>query len=132
MDLNLVAFSGRLGQDPKMRYTSEGTAVANFSLAVQLAPQKTMWLDVTVWGKQAENVNQYLGKGSQVNISGRMDLDEWETDDGQKRKKLRVVANRVQFLGSPRDKQDGGSGSSQVGPLPEETQTTIDSDAFPL
>lgn len=108
MDLNVFAATGRLGTQPKMQYTSNGTAVAHFPMAVSLGKDKTMWLDVTVWGKQAENVNQYLDKGSQVSVSGYLTEDVWEDDEGRKRKKIKVIANIVGFLGSPKEKADMG------------------------
>lgn len=135
MDLNNFSFIGRLGQDPRMQYTSQGTPVANFSAAIQLAPEKTLWMPVTVWGKQAENVATYLSKGSQVAVSGRLTEDSWETDDGQKRTTIKTVASTVQFLGSPSGQ--GKHKSEQpadvdVGPVRQESSHVISDDDFPL
>lgn len=100
-DVNVVVISGRLGADPKMRYTQEGTAVTNFSMAVGLGREKTLWMPVTVWGKQAENANQYLTKGSEATVVGRLTQEEWATEDGGRKKRISVVANTVRFGAKP-------------------------------
>ena len=116
MDLNVVTFSGRLGADPEMRYVQSGTAVTNFRMAVQLAKEKTLWFDVTAWGKLAETANQYLEKGSRVAVSGRLDVDEWEGRDGTRRTTQKIVANEVRFLDSKK-KQD--QTEQRVAPEPD-------------
>lgn len=97
---------GNLTRDPELRFTASGSAVAGFGIAVNRRykqgndwKEDVCFVDVTVWGKQGENCAQYLNKGSGVFIDGRLNLRSWETDDGQKRSKLEVVANIVQFLG---------------------------------
>jgi single-strand DNA-binding protein len=106
MDLNVLVLSGRLGKDPEMRYTSTEKAVCNFPLAISLSKENTLWIDVTAWGRQAENVNQYLSKGSHVAINGYLSQDAWEDDEGRRRVKIRAVANNVQFLDSPKQKSE--------------------------
>lgn len=121
MDLNVLVLSGRLGKDPEMRYTSNERAVCNFPLAVSLyGEDKTLWIDVTVWGKQAENSNKYLSKGSPVAVNGYLTEDSWETDDGQRRRKKYMVANNVQFLGSSKEKEQ------QPGTTKEEKVEEVD------
>ena len=131
MDLNVFSFTGRLGADPTMRYTPSGSAVATLRVAMNAAKEKTLWFEVTVWGKQAENVNQYLSKGSQVAISGRLDMDTWEGKDGDLRTTLKVVANDVLFIGS---KGDSSGTSSDSNDLVESTavETEDASDDFPI
>ena len=135
MDLNVVVFSGRLGQDPEMRYTPNEVAVVNFSMAVNVAKEKAIWLDVTAWRKTAENVQKYLKKGSRVAVSGRLDQDQWTAEDGTIRKKFKVIASRVQFLDPPSqnvsDSQPQTS-SASVGPLQEEVPAISDDNDFPL
>lgn len=105
-DLNLVILVGRLTRDPVLRYTPGGQAVADLGLATSRTyvgkdgqkKEDTCFVDIIVWGKQAEASNEYLKKGSSVLIEGRLQLDSWETKEGEKRSKLRVNANRVQFL----------------------------------
>ncbi|MEE9259242.1 MAG: single-stranded DNA-binding protein [Nitrospinaceae bacterium] len=105
-NFNKVLLLGNLTRDPELRYTPNGAAVASFGLAVNRKykqgddwKDEVCYVDITVWGKQAENCAEYLNKGSQAFIDGRLHFQSWETDAGQKRNKLEVVANNVQFLG---------------------------------
>ena len=115
---NRVILMGNLTRDPDTRYLQSGTAVTDMGLAVNETyagqdgqkVEKTVFVDVVVWAKQAEACAQYLGKGSPVLVEGRLQLDQWETKDGEKRSKLRVRADRVQFLGRPR--QEGPENES--------------------
>lgn len=109
--LNKVFLIGNLTRDPELRYTAGGTAVADLNIAVnqKILSRSTnerrdevVFVAVTVWGKQAEACGEYLFKGSSIFIEGRLQLDQWESKDGQKRNRLRVVAQRVQFIGRPR------------------------------
>ena len=107
--LNRVFLMGNLTRDPELRYTPAGQAVTNFSIAInrnyttQSGEKKedTCFVRVAVWGKQAENCAQYLSKGKPVFVEGRLQSRSWETEDGQKRSALDVVASSVQFLGKP-------------------------------
>ena len=117
---NKVLLMGNLTRDPELRYTSSGAAVASFGLAVNRKfkqgeewKDEVCFVDITVWAKQGENGAQYLNKGSLVFLEGRLNYQTWETD-GQKRNKLEVVANNVQFLTRQGDKvsMDTGSASS--------------------
>lgn len=122
MDLNKVLLMGRLTRDLEIRYVGGGggTAVCDLPLAVNHRYRRqdgeqieeTCYIDVTVWGKQAESCNQYLNKGSAVFVEGRLKLETWETD-GQKRSKHKVIADRVQFM--PRSQGGGGGGSGGGG-----------------
>ncbi len=110
--LNKVMLIGRLGGDPEVRYTSTGGAVANFNLATNefwtdksgQKQERTEWHKIVVWGKQAENCGQYLSKGRQAFVEGRLQTREWTDKEGNKRYKTEVVAMNVQFLGSPGEK----------------------------
>lgn len=115
-----ISIVGNLGQDPEMRFTPKGQAVTNFSVAANRkwtnedgSPgEETVWFRVTVWGKLAEVCNQYLSKGRQVFVEGRMNPDKdtggpriWTGNDGQPRASFEVVAETVKFLGKDgRDK----------------------------
>jgi single-strand DNA-binding protein len=108
-NLNKVMLIGRLTRDPQLRYIPSGTAVTDLGVAVSRyykgqdgsRQEETCFVDVTVWGKQAENATEYLSKGSQVFIEGYLRLDSWEDKNtGDKRSKLKVVANNVQYLDS--------------------------------
>jgi single-strand DNA-binding protein len=104
---NRVILLGNLTRDPEIRYTPSGTPVMDIGLAVndRRRNQNGEWVeepvfvDVTLWGRTAEIASEYLSKGSPVLIEGRLKLDTWETSDGQRRSKLRVVAERMQMLG---------------------------------
>jgi single-strand DNA-binding protein len=102
---NKVILMGNLTRDPELRYTPGGSPVCSFGLAVNRRyRQNEEWkdevcfVDITVWGRQAENCNEYLSKGRGVILEGRLQQRSWETEDGQRRSKLGVVANNVQFL----------------------------------
>ena len=106
---NRVLLMGNLTRNPEIRYTPSGTAVADLGLAVNESfknkagetVEQTCFVDVVVWGRQAETASEYLQKGAPVFVEGRLQLDQWESPQGEKRSKLRVRADRVQFLGAP-------------------------------
>jgi len=105
-NFNRVILAGNLTRDPELRYTPSGKAVASFGLAVNNRykagdewKEDTCFVDITVWGKQAENCAEYLSKGRNALVEGRLNYRTWETDEGQRRSKLEVVALNVQFLG---------------------------------
>ncbi len=107
--MNKVFLIGNLTKDPELRYIPSGTAVADLRLAVNRRfrnasgqdREDTCFVDVVVWDRQAQTCSEYLSKGSPLLVEGRLQMDEWEKD-GQKYSKLRVVAERTQFIGAPR------------------------------
>src|SRR4051812_9078449 len=107
MSVNKVILVGRLGQNPEVRYTPSGAAVANFSIATNEAwtdksgqkQEKTEWHRIVVWGKTAENCGQYLSKGRQIYVEGRLQTRQWQDKDGQTKYTTEVQAQTVQFLG---------------------------------
>lgn len=107
--LNKVFLIGNLTRDPEVRYLPSGKAVADIRMAInnkyKLASgedrEEVCFVNVVVWGKQAETCGQYLSKGSPLLVEGRLQYDEWEKD-GQKHNRLRVVADRTQFVGAPK------------------------------
>jgi len=120
---NKVILMGNLTRDPEVRYTPGGTAVSEIGLAVndRRKDAKGDWVDevtfvdITLWGRQAEIAGEYLNKGSQILVEGRLKLDSWEKD-GQKRSKLRVVGENMRMLGGKGGKGGGG------GPMPDESE----------
>lgn len=129
--VNKVILMGNLTRDPELRYTPKGTAVADLGIAVNRRvsdgngnwSDETTFVDVTVWGSTAENVQKYLNKGRGVFVEGRLQLDSWEDkQSGQKRSKLKVVGENVQFL--PDGKGGGGGGSRQPSSASEESSET--------
>ena len=121
-NLNRVFLAGNLTRDPEVRYTPAGTAVTDLGLAVNdtyktktgETKETTTFVDIVVWGRQAETCGEYLSKGSPILMEGRLQLEQWQTESGEKRSRLRVHADRVQFLGRP--KKSGEVGDS---PAPE-------------
>jgi len=118
MSVNKVILVGRLGSDPEIKYLPSGSAVCNFSLATSEyftdkttgnRQEKTEWHRIITWGKTAELANQYLKKGRQVYLEGRIQTNSWTTPQGEKRYSTEIVANSLQFLG---DKAQGPSDSS--------------------
>ncbi len=115
-DYNKVLLLGNLTRDPEVRYTPKGTAVGELGLAINdsykaqdgTVKEQVTFVSVEVWGRQAETCKQYLTKGRPVFVEGRLRLDQWE-QEGQKKSKLKVVAERVQFLGGG----GGGGGGGQ-------------------
>ena len=104
---NKVILIGNLTKDPELRYTPKGTPVCTLRLASTTRYKSgdsmkddTLFINVVVWGKQGETASEYLSKGRQVCVEGRLTYSQWETDDGQKRSKLEVTGERVIFLGS--------------------------------
>jgi len=127
---NKVLLMGNLTKDPELRYTPQGTAVANLRLAVnrkyrakdQELKEEVCFITAIVWNKQAETCNQYLHKGSSVFIEGRLQSRSWEDNTGAKRSVIEVRAERVQFMGSPRGETEGAPGGAakaqeQAGPV---------------
>ena len=118
--VNKVILVGNLGKDPEVRYTAGGQAVANLRIATSRSwtdkqsgqkKEETEWHDVEVWGKQAEQCGEYLAKGRQVYVEGRLKTDKWQDkQSGQDRYKVKVVADTVRFLGG-----GGALGSSPCG-----------------
>lgn len=108
MSVNKVILVGRLGQNPEVRYTPSGAAVANFSLAtnetwVDKSGQKqerTEWHRIVVWGKLAELCGQYLAKGRQAYVEGRLQTRQWQDKDGQTKYTTEIQAQTIQFLGA--------------------------------
>ena len=118
--VNKVILVGNLGKDPEVRYTSGGQAVANLRIATSRSwtdkqsgqrKEETEWHDVEVWGKQAEQCGEFLSKGRQVYVEGRLKTDSWDDkQSGQKKFRVKVVADTVRFLGG------GGAGGAGGGP----------------
>jgi single-strand DNA-binding protein len=118
---NKVILMGNLTRDPELRYTPKGMAVAKVGLAVNRTwrsesgeqKEEVTFIDVDIWGRTAENVGQYMRKGSPILIEGRLKLDQWDDKQtGQKRSRLGVTAETVQFLSS------GNRGAAEGGAAP--------------
>jgi len=122
--LNKISLIGNLGRDPEVRYTQDGLAVTNFSMAVSEkfkekgeSKERTLWFKVTAFGKLGEICGQYLTKGKQVYIEGRLQTSEWTDKEGNNRFSLEVVASQMVMLGSA-----NGNGQTESKP---ETKPSI-------
>ena len=116
-DINLVVLIGRLTRDAEVKYTNSGTPVTKFSLAVNRKKKsgdgwsdEVSYIDIVLWGKQGEALQQYLSKGKQISVSGELRQNRWE-QDGHARSKIEVVASSVQLLGG-----NSNSGSNENTP----------------
>ena len=123
-NLNKVMLIGNLTRDPQLSYLpNTPTAVCELGLAIkrrwrgQAGQQReeVCFVDCRAYGRQAETINQYLRKGRQIFIEGRLNLSQWEAQDGSKRSKLRVIVENFQFLDSGRDGEGGGGGGGGGG-----------------
>ena len=117
--LNKVFLIGNLTRDPELRMTPKGTAICTFGLAVNRqfrddaggTREETTFVDLEAWGKTGELVSKYLAKGSPAMVEGRLRFDSWESKTGEKRNKLKVVVDNVQFLSSRGDSSGAGEGA---------------------
>ncbi len=112
--LNRIFMIGNLTRDPELKFTQAGTAVTNFSIAVNRnwkkqngeRQEETTFVRIITWRKLAEICNEYLKKGSTVLVEGRLSNRSWTTQDGQKRSTIEVIANNIQFINIPRRNQE--------------------------
>jgi single-strand DNA-binding protein len=112
LNLNTVVLAGHLTRDPEMRPLAGDKVVANFGLAINRRfkspdgeiKEESTFIDCEAWGRTAELIGQYLAKGSAAYVEGRLKLDNWQDKEGQKKSRLKVVVENVQFLGAPRSK----------------------------
>ena len=137
--LNKVMIIGRLGADPEMRYTANGSAVTTFNVATSRTfsrdgerVEETEWFSIVTWNRLAETCAQYLLKGRQVYVEGRMQTRSWDGQDGQKRYRTELVANEVKFLGSRGDDSESGSNFSAGLPENEDSGAEINRDDLPF
>lgn len=132
--LNRIVVIGRLTRDPELRSTSNGTAVATFSVAVDRnfsnnrGEKETDFIPVVVWRGLAETCGRYLSKGKLVAVEGRLQIRNYEGNDGNRRTIAEIVADNVQFL-SPKDSNSGG-GSGYTSDFPAEEMTPLDEIPF--
>ena len=142
--VNKVLLVGRLCTDPELKYTPSGIAVANFRVAVDRpfmnaqGERETDFIDVVTWRQNAEFVNTYMTKGRLVLVEGRLQVRQWQTPDGQRRRNTEVVADHVRALDRPREPREGEANGTQQRaaaggaapreelPAPDETPEFID------
>lgn len=139
-DLNSCSFIGRLGKAPEMRYMPNGEAVTSFSIAVSSSwndknsgqkKEQTEWINVTAFDKLGEICGQYLTKGSQVFIGGRMKTDKYTDKDDIEKYSTKIIADKMQMLGAKQDGQGGDSNpppTRQQEPKPKPNFNDMDDD----
>ena len=129
-NINSVVITGNLTRDPELRSLPSGTSVCKLRVAVNSRRKdgssgewvdKPNYFDVTVWGAQGENCANYLSKGRPVAVQGRLDWREWESQEGQKRQAIEIIAESVQFLGSRGDNPGNGNGFQAQSDVPADT-----------
>jgi len=126
--LNKVMIIGHLGRDPEMRYTPSGRPVTTFTVATSRSwntsdgerHNETEWFNIVTWGNLAEICKQYLTKGQQVYIEGRLQSRKWEDNEGTKHTSVEIVANEMMILG---ERKDGGNQTQTVEPLLAEDES---------
>lgn len=135
--LNKVMIIGHLGRDPEMRYTPSGRPVTSFSVATSRnwttadgdRRSETEWFNVVAWGSLAEICNQYLKKGQQVYIEGRLQTRRWEAEDGNKRSSVEVIAREMIMVG---ERRESAEGETETGAEAEINFPRSDEDEFPF
>jgi len=133
--LNKVMIIGHLGRDPEMRYTPSGRPVTTFTVAVSRSwnsgdgerHSETEWFNVVAWGNLAETCKQYLGKGQQVYIEGRLQTRRWDDKEGAKHTSVEIVANEMIFLGERRE-----GAQHEAAPTGEENEPSATENEFPF
>ncbi len=139
--MNRVFLMGNLTRNPQMRQTPSGTPVVDLGLAVNetyknkdgQAVESVCFADIVVWGRQAETCQQYLAKGSAVMVEGKLQFEQWQTGEGEKRSRLKIRASRVQFLGAPRkDLQTAGQAKSPAAAPKPEPETAEVAEEMPF
>ncbi len=137
-DLNKIMIIGHLGRDPEMRYTPSGRPVTTFSVATSRTwstvdgerHQETEWFNVVAWGNLAEICKQYLSKGQQVYIEGRLQTRKWEDKENNKHSSVEIVASEMMMLGDRRDNSGNNYQASEDNEAPE--AQSPDEDEFPF
>ena len=139
-DINHVVLVGRLTRNAELKYTNSGAAVSKFSIAVNQRRKKddqwteeSHFFDITLWGKTAEALNQYLVKGKQIGVEGQLRQNRWE-QDGQPRSKVEIFATNVMLLGGARDggRAGGQGGEGKAPEMPEEAAPDNFQDDIPF
>jgi single-strand DNA-binding protein len=138
--MNRVFLMGNLTRNPELRKTPTGLSVSDLGLAVSEkyrnkageVVESVCFADIVVWGRQAETCGQYLTKGAPVMVEGRLQLDQWQTDKGEKRSRLRVRADRVQFLGRPPKGNEADQAAAPAAAAVETEREEVPATAMPF
>jgi single-strand DNA-binding protein len=119
--INLALLGGNLVRDPEMRYTPSGTAICEFTIANNETwmtdgekKEKVNFVNCTCWGKRGEVINEYFSKGKDILVQGKLDFQQWETKEGEKRNQLKIKVEQFFFQGSKAEGNSGGSGEGRA------------------
>lgn len=139
--MNTVQLIGRLTRDSQLKYTNSGMAIGEFALAVNDRKKQgdewkdvVSYFDVTLFGRMAEGINQYLTKGKQIGVTGKLEQQRWQNQEGQNRSKVIVIGQHVDLLGGERGDQRpaaGNSDGSRQNTPPHSAEQTASDDGFP-
>lgn len=136
-NFNKVILLGNLTRDPELRVTPKGTSVCQFGMAVNRVyrsgddtQEETTFVDLEAWGKQAEIISKYVSKGNPLFIEGRLKFDSWESKEGEKRSKLKVIVENMQLMGSRGD-NGGQQGGGNHAPAARSTPSQAPSNSAP-
>lgn len=137
-NFNKVILLGNLTRDPELRTTPKGTSVCQFGMAVNRVyrsgdetQEETTFVDLEAWGKQAEIISKYVHKGNPLFIEGRLKFDSWESKEGEKRSKLKVIVENMQLMGSKGDNSGSSQGSGNYAPAQRESAPSAPSSPAP-
>lgn len=125
MAINIVALTGRIVRDPEVKKTNSGVSFANFSIAVERPyrsgeEKQTDFIDCVAWRHSADFFGKYFKKGDMIGVSGRLQVRMWETDDGQRRKSVEVVAENLSFVGGGKRNTDTKEEDNSFVALPDD------------
>lgn len=136
-NFNRVILLGNLTRDPELRVTPKGTSVCQFGMAVNRVyrsgdetQEETTFVDLEAWGKQAEIISKYVNKGNPLFVEGRLKFDSWESKEGEKRSKLKVIVENMQLMGSRGDNA-GQQGSGNYAPAERSSSPSTSSPSAP-
>lgn len=137
-NFNKVILLGNLTRDPELRTTPKGTSVCQFGMAVNRVyrsgddtQEETTFVDLEAWGKQAEIISKYVSKGNPLFIEGRLKFDSWESKEGEKRSKLKVIVENMQLMGSRGDNNGGQQNSGSYAPAKRDNAPAAPSSPAP-
>lgn len=125
MAINIVALTGRIVRDPEVKKTNSGVSFSNFSIAVERPyrageEKQTDFIDCVAWRHSADFFGKYFKKGDMIGVSGRLQVRTWETDDGQRRKSVEVVAENLSFVGGGKRNADTKEEDNSFDALPDD------------
>ena len=118
--MNTMILSGNLGKDPETFFSGDGDPITKFSMAFKFGKDKTGWVKVTCFNKQAELAEKYLHKGAKIAVTGMLDQDKWTTEGGENRTMIKVIARQIEFIKTNGKGFEGGDPQANGSQMPQE------------